>query len=64
MTEAEEKEKLLAQYVLKSKLCKDDPLMFIDTFCYTFNPKVEPYHLPFKLFPFQKAYVLQPRKLS
>jgi len=62
MTEAEEKEILLAQYVLKSKLCKDDPLMFIDTFCYTFNPKVEPYHLPFKLFPFQKAYVLQLKK--
>lgn len=35
----------------------EDPIYFIDTFIYTFNPKQEPYHLRFKLFPFQKRLV-------
>ncbi len=34
-----------------------DPVYFIDTFMYTFNPKQEPFHLRFKLFPFQKRLV-------
>lgn len=36
---------------------KTDPVFFINTFCYTFNPKKEPYHFRFKLFPFQKDLV-------
>lgn len=35
----------------------EDPVYFIDTFCYTFNPKQDPFHLRFKLFPFQKRLV-------
>ena len=35
----------------------EDPEYFIDTFCYTFNPKQEPFHLRFRLFPFQKRLV-------
>jgi ribosomal protein S16 len=30
-----------------------DPTYFIDNFLWTFNPKQEPYHFEFKLFPFQ-----------
>lgn len=36
---------------------KNDPVYFINTFCYTFNPKQEPYHFRFKLFPFQEKLV-------
>lgn len=36
---------------------KDDPVYWISTFCYTFNPKQEPYHLRFNLFPFQRRLV-------
>src|SRR4030042_3756972 len=34
-----------------------DPASFITHFLYTFDPKREPYHLPFKLFPFQVKLV-------
>lgn len=34
-----------------------DPIYFIDTFCYTFNPKTEPFHFRFKLYPFQRRLV-------
>jgi hypothetical protein len=30
-----------------------DPIYFINNFLWTFNPKQEPYHFEFKLFPFQ-----------
>lgn len=36
---------------------REDPVYFIDQFCYTFNPKVTPSHLRFKLFPFQRRLV-------
>lgn len=35
----------------------EDPIYFIDTFVYIFNPKQEPFNLRFKLFPFQKRLV-------
>jgi hypothetical protein len=38
----------------------EDPIYFIDTFCYTFNPKLpgsQSPHLRFKLFPFQRRLV-------
>ena len=38
-------------------MASKDPVYFIDTFCYTFNPKQDPFHLRFKLFPFQKRLV-------
>jgi len=42
------------------KQAADDPVYFIDTFCYTFNPKLpkgQSPHLRFRLFPFQKRLV-------
>ncbi len=36
---------------------KEDPIYFIDTFLYIFNPKQEPFNLRFRLFPFQKRLV-------
>ena len=35
----------------------DDPIVFIDRFLYTFDPKREPYHLPFRLFDYQKDLI-------
>lgn len=40
-----------------AKTASEDPVYFIDTFLYTFNPKQEPYHLRFRLFPFQKRLI-------
>lgn len=42
----------------KVKEAESDPVTFIDTFCYTFNPKKEPYHFEFNLFDFQKDIVI------
>jgi len=53
----QEREKLLARLMLKAKEAEKDPLIFIDNFCFTFNPKKKPYHLRFKTFPFQKGWV-------
>lgn len=36
---------------------KSDCKAWINTFCYTFDPKREPYHLPFDLYPFQEDLV-------
>lgn len=53
-----QKKKALAQAFQEMKEKAElDPVYFIDTFCYTFNPKQEPYHLRFKLFPFQRRLV-------
>lgn len=41
----------------KLELARKDPVFFIDRLCYTFDPRVEPYHLPFRLFPFQQNLV-------
>lgn len=35
------------------------PTHFINHFMWTFNPRVEPYHLPFKLFPFQAEKIVE-----
>lgn len=39
------------------KMASEDPIYFIDTFCWIFNPKQEPFNLRFKLFPFQRRLV-------
>lgn len=39
------------------KLASEDPVYFIDTFCYIFNPKQTPANIRFKMFPFQKRLV-------
>jgi len=36
-----------------------DPIYFINNFLWTFNPKLEPYHFEFKLFPFQYDLVYE-----
>lgn len=40
-----------------AKKASEDPIYFIKTFLYTFNPKQPPFHLRFKLFPFQERLV-------
>lgn len=39
---------------------KRDLVFFIETFCFTYDPRPEsaPHHLPFILYPFQREYVL------
>jgi hypothetical protein len=46
-----------AQILKTYRQCRDDPKRFINTFLYTFDPKREPYHWPFNLFPFQADLV-------
>lgn len=41
------------------ELSRKDPILFVDKFCYTFDPKREPYHLPFLLFDFQKDLIFE-----
>ncbi len=48
-----EKEKLLARV----EEARNNPVVFIDRFLYTFNPKQEPYHFEFRLFDFQRDLV-------
>jgi len=52
-----EEKKILETLLEMKKKASEDPVYFIDTFCWTFNPKQEPFHLQFKLFPFQKRLV-------
>lgn len=54
---AKELKKLESTFQKMKELASDDPVYFIDTFCYTFNPKLKDPHLRFKLFPFQKRLV-------
>lgn len=56
LTDAEQKRVQDTLFEMKQK-ASEDPVYFIDTFCYTFNPKQEPFHLRFKLFLFQKRLV-------
>lgn len=37
--------------------CKQDPIFFINNFCWTPNDKYEQYHFPFILFDFQEDYI-------
>lgn len=39
------------------KKASEDPVYFIDTFLYIFNPKQEPFNIRFRLFPFQKRLI-------
>ena len=44
------------------EMVKKDPVMFIDRLCYTFDPRVPPHHIPFRLFDYQKNLVLEIQK--
>lgn len=56
LSEAEQK-KVQETFMEMRKKASEDPIYFINTFLYTFNPKQEPFHLRFKLFDFQKRLV-------
>lgn len=56
LSEAEQKRIQATLFQMRDEAQKD-PIYFIDQFCYTFNPKQEPYHLRFRLFPFQRRLV-------
>lgn len=38
--------------------CSQDPVLFFNTMLWTFDPKRQPYHWPFKLFPFQETKIV------
>jgi phage terminase large subunit len=52
-----QQKKLQGAFKQMKEQAKADPIYFIDTFCYTFDPKRSPFHLRFKLFPFQRKLV-------
>ena len=52
-----EAKKLEATLLEMKKKAFEDPVYFFDTFLYTFNPKVEPFHHRFRPFPFQKRLI-------
>lgn len=56
ITPAEAK-RVQATLLEMSKKASEDPVYFIDTFLYIFNPKQKPFNLRFKMFPFQKRLV-------
>jgi hypothetical protein len=56
LTEAEAK-RVQETLMEMAKKASEDPVYFIDTFVYIFNPKQEPFNLRFKMFPFQKRLV-------
>lgn len=40
--------------------CKQDPLFFINAFCYTYDPRREPFsRVPFILYPFQEDAIIE-----
>lgn len=54
---AQNKPKVQAAHM---ELCRRDPIYWFNTFCWTFDPRVErgSSYLPFNLYPFQEEYVL------
>ena len=47
-----------AQIELERRRSATDPVFFIETFCYTYDPRTRNKDLPFKLYPFQVELVL------
>lgn len=52
-----DQKKLEATLLEMKKMAQEDPVYFVDTFLWTFNPKEEPYHWRFKTFAFQKRLI-------
>lgn len=48
-----------AKIIKLDRQCADDPVLFFNTFLFTFDPKRPPFHWPFNLFPFQEVLVNQ-----
>lgn len=49
--------KLESEFLAMKEEAKNDPVFFFDNFLYTFDPRVEPFNLPFKTYPFQKRLI-------
>ena len=58
MTELTREQKI-AELEKRKRDARNDPAAFINHFCWTFNPRMEPYHFPFKLFPFQDELIVR-----
>jgi len=54
MQKASQDDTVKRNLVLK---CVKDPLFYINTFAFTFNPRVLPYHFPFVTYPYQDRYI-------
>jgi hypothetical protein len=50
----QELKKLESTFKVMKEKASEDPIYFITTFVYIFNPKVSPPNIPFKMFDFQK----------
>lgn len=53
----QESKRVMETLLEMAKQASEDPIYFVDTFCYIFNPKQAPFNLRFKLFPFQKRLI-------
>lgn len=53
------REQKIAELEKRKRDAREDPAPFINHFCWTFNPRVDPYHFPFKLFPFQDELIVR-----
>lgn len=61
LTKEEKLELLAIETEKKLRKASTDPVYFINEFLWTFNPKQEPYHFRFRLFPFQYDLVYELR---
>lgn len=53
------REQKIAELEKRKRDAQNDPAAFINNFCWTFDPRVEPHHFPFKLFPFQNELIVR-----
>lgn len=53
------REQKIAELERRRREAKEDPVAFINYFCWTFNPLEKPHHFPFKLFPFQEEKIVR-----
>lgn len=53
MTDKQTREEKIAELERRKAEAAEDPVPFTNYFLWTFNPRVAPYHFPFKLFKFQ-----------
>lgn len=52
-----EQKNLKKTFLEMKERAKEDPVYFFETFLYTFNPKIEPFHFRFEPFSFQKRMI-------
>jgi intein/homing endonuclease len=56
-TDPAQLKKLESTFEVMKKKASEDPVYFIDTFLFMFDPKNEPHNVPFKTFPFQRRLI-------